>query len=63
MENQMLLFDKDMQLMVLMLRTTQNSLDGTIQVIALSLTRNPHVRDQLVDVEVGYKGVPCMRYS
>jgi hypothetical protein len=30
MENQMLLFDKDMQLMVLMLRTTQNSLDGTI---------------------------------
>jgi hypothetical protein len=30
MGNQMLLFDKDMQLMVLMLRTTQNALDGTI---------------------------------
>lgn len=63
MENQMLLCDKDLLLMVLMLKTTQNAWRGTIQVTALSLTRNTHVRDQLADVKVGYKAVPCMRYS
>jgi len=44
----MLLCDKRLRLMMLVFRTTQNALHGTISVIALSLTRNPRVRDQLV---------------
>jgi hypothetical protein len=55
MENQILLCDKDLRLIVLLLRTTQN---GKIWAIAPSLTRKPTCERRLVDVEVGYKTVP-----